>query len=392
MDEIERQLRRYADAAASQVPDTPVAPATPRRADRWRPILAAAAAVALIGATVGVFVATRDRAERIDTTPAQELPRDDQEDVPDEPPIRTECPIPPTDPKPGQLQMMLPWVTTASTETLASDFGRLHVVRIAPDSDDWIEVRVTVEQPPGDLVDPPADAAPIDVRVCDPFAFDDGAPSTVTASRSTDAEGNRSLRLPLSNRWTVWLRTGPTATSSVTDADLVAVVGGMAWPVPSGESSGLPPEPCPDDTPAAIGVGSFTLTELPDGFEPELPVETIDGGPADAGGVSTTTLTLVHPDGREIQVTGFATDSPSRYLAEQLGGSATENANVRRCIRIEGGWERSDNLALVGGDGDDTLLAAQEWEYEGYLLRGSSGVDQATLVTVAEGLRFGSGS
>lgn len=72
MDEIERQLRRYADAAEARVPATPEVP-TRRRS--WRPLLATAAIVALVGGSLTVFLTTRSADEQIDAGPADESSR-----------------------------------------------------------------------------------------------------------------------------------------------------------------------------------------------------------------------------------------------------------------------------------------------------------------------------
>src|SRR5688572_22596671 len=132
MDEIERQLKRYADEAVTRVPATPEA-APGRRS--WLPVLAVAAVVALIGGPLGLFLVGRDADRRVETVPADGSPADT---VPaDEPPspIRSECPIPHRDPEPGHLQIMLPWVTSGVEETRSSDFDGLHVVTLGPDTD-----------------------------------------------------------------------------------------------------------------------------------------------------------------------------------------------------------------------------------------------------------------
>lgn len=324
--------------------------------------------------------------------------------------------MPADPPRPGHLQMMLPWVTNAEGgSTMSSAFDGLHIMTIAPDTEYSIEVRVSSDEPPNDLRNPPRDAVTVAVSICDPFSFGDGSPALVTATVTTAEGGDRSLVLPLSDRWTISLSTGPEQTSSITIEDLVSVVSGMAWPSPipspppaaggpeetGGEGAGGPEKeepptarpdmPCPPDPEIAIEVGSFTLTAVPDGFEPMLPVEYEESGPVDMGGESTATLTLSHPDGRRIQVTTFGAASPSDYILRSLGGAAPDNVNVRRCVRTSEGWERLDNLAVVGTSGGSTMLAAQEWEYEGYLVIGLAGTDRADLVTVAEGLRFNRG-
>lgn len=378
MDEIDRQLRRYADAAEAQVPATPEAP-THRHS--WRPWLAAAAVVALLGGSLTVFLAGRGTGDRLDTIPAEPS----STYVPLQP-----CPSPDPEPRPDQLQMALPFVARVQRIEDPGPGPDDHHLLIRPGEDDSIEVKVYATPPVlTDRLGP--GARTVTAYVCDPFADDGPSPTSVTATLSPTPAGNRNLTVVM-ERWVIVLTAKPERTSSVTADDLLAVVAGMSWPAAHSDDptdATAEGERCEDEPEVAIGLGSFTLTGVPDGFEPRFPVETTDTGPVDLGGESTARLSLVRPDGASIQVTAFAVESPRAFITASLGGGTIDHVEVRRCTWAGDGWERADDIAIVGTNGGRTMLAAQEWEYEGYLVIGSPEVDRATLVEVAGALRFG---
>ncbi len=362
----------------------PAPPEVPTRRRSGRPRLAAAAVGALLGGSLTVLLAGRGAGERVDTTPAEPSPTT----VPLRP-----CPTPDAEPRPDQLQMALPFVARAQVIEDSVHGPDVHHLLIRPGDDDSIEVEVHARPPVlTDRLTP--DSRIVTVHICDPLAADGSTPTVLTGTLAPTPAGNRQLTVVM-EQWVIILTAKPERTSSVTVDDLLAVVAGMSWPAAEPDrptDATAERDRCVDDPDVAINVGSFTLTAVPEGFDPMLPVEEHELGPgppeANAGG-PTATLSLVHPDGGTIEVISFGAQSPRSYIASTLGGEPSGEVDVRRCIPVQGGWEREDSLAVVGTNGGRTMLAAQEWEYEGYLVIGSPQVDRATLIEVAEALRFG---
>jgi hypothetical protein len=381
MDELEVQLKRYADAAEQRVPPTPA-----ERPDRSRGrLLAVAAVIAVLGGSVGVFALARGTDDRVDTVPA-----DTTIDRPEEP-----CPVPADEPRPHHLQLEPTTVANAKVErsnlgsTTASE---VFTVFVGLDGEDFIEVRVREIDESTDYLQPRPGTDTVQVRVCDPFEADRN-PREVTGTFAENAI-DRSVTFSIGDRWSVSLRTAPPGESTHTLDDLIDVVAGVTWPAPSERPASAATVPaisnddCSADPEVAIGLGSLTVTVVPDGYEPKLPVEIEDSGvPVDLGGTSSSSLTLLHPRKGHIQVTSFRSPDPATYIDEQIAIGDVDHANVRMCGSIEGRLERSDHLVTVVRSGATLAAAGQTREYEGFLVLGPA-ESEAEILEIVAGLRL----
>jgi len=379
MDELEAQLRRYADAAERQIPPTPSARPTGYRRGR---LLAVAAVVALVGGSIGAFAVSRERSDYVDSVLSDHTTT--------APPSET-CPTPADQPRPHHLQIAPRSVsggTVDRTNQGSTPSSESFSAFVYFGDDDFFEVQVRELGAAEPVPESEPGAATVQLRVCDPFGAD-GNRRAVTG-QLTERRYDRHLSFTLGDRWSVTLRAAPAAQSALTPTDLVDVVAGLSWPAPVGaEPTTTAPTTgtgdCPLDPPMAIEVGSLLVTAAPDGYEPQLPVlfETF-GGPVDLGGTELSTLTLLHPRHGPIQVTSFGVESPSAYIDKLVLGDA-ERRTVRLCRRGRG--ESGDLRATLTRSGGKLAAAAQVWEYEGFLVLGPIGSEDAILEVVG-GLRL----
>ena len=380
MDDLENQLKRYADAAERRVRATPAARPTRNRSRRR--LLAVAAVLALVGGSIGAFALTRGTKDRIDTVPADTTGTVE--------PVLEVCPEPSVSPRPDHLlQVALPWVGSALRTTTVSGSRRALTVRRGTTDVALIEV---FDEPPATALGADwATGSTIRVLVCDPFRSG-GSPTSLDADVSRDGP---TLTVNLSDQWTVTVSALPDA--GLTVEDLAELLSGIAWPDPADERSDVPvtttgerpsDEPCAPEPEVAIEVGSLTVTDVPEGYEARLPVKVEDSGVAvDLGGTSSASLALAHPDAGTIDVTSFAAPNPGDYVRQHDESTDVAHANARTCSPLDGRLQRSDHLVtLMTGPG--TLTAtAQTWEYEGFMVTGPADSEAAILEVIA-GLRF----
>ena len=379
MDELESQLRRYADAAEQRVPPAPSVRPTGNQRGR---LLAVAAVVALLGGSVAVFAATRDT-DRIDTVPS-----DDTTTVP---PLHL-CPTPADEPRPHHLQPAPRHLTGGRADRTnegSTPTSERFSVFVSLDEDEYFEVQVRELEDSEPAAGPEPGARTVQLRVCDPFRAD-GNPREVTG-QVADRLYDRRLIFTLGDRWSVTVRAAPAAQSRLTQADLFDIVAGLTWPAsadaaPTASSTATSTEDCAPNPPMAIEVGSMLVTAAPDGYEPQLPVlfESF-GESVDLGGTERHSLSLVHQRHGPIQITSFATESPAAYLDEHIVVGDAEHRTVRMCRQARGG--SADERVTLTRNGGTLAVAAQVWEYEGFFVLGPVGSEEAILEVVA-GLRL----
>lgn len=251
MDELEHQLRRYAAAAEEVVPPTPELAGRVRHGRRW---LAVAAAVALLGAPLSVWLAGSE--EGVDVTPAGPDPTEHAPDAGTCPDHRGEPP------QLDEVQLALPFVSAGDGE-------------LAPDR---VELTFGSERNGGGILlliaeVPQVDerGEPIELTMCDPFR-PGGSPVPVSAwdwdpRHGSDASTVHSHGIVVDlGEWRIRL----TAEPGVSTSTLLEVAAGIRWPTPTGSERSWP-------------VRSFVL-DVPDGLiadQPEprtLPVEVFDVG------------------------------------------------------------------------------------------------------------------
>lgn len=134
-------------------------------------------------------------------------------------------------------------------------------------------------------------------------------------------------------------------------------------------------------------VGSYIVTALPDGFEPDGAVERTSTGDSDAGGETRAVQRFVDGDGRVIEVVDLNGYDPSTMVTSAHEGASSEPITIRRCIETADGPVVFEQRAELSTTKDRIVIGTTEWEYGGFAVIGGRDVTLGEVLAVATGLR-----